>query len=365
MLFQFLSFSLLVIVVFTTSAQSDDQCRTERKVSAYYHATYYNALTDALLHYQSVNIEDWKYISIVNIKEDSSEFIFYMQQRLQLLGDLPTEYLKGKLDLITIKAIIQFRERHGLDTVELINKDLIKYLNIDLYSINKKIISNINRYMSNEAIYDSTYIIMNIPEQKLKLIENDSVVLEMKVVIGKRSTPTPGLHSKITHIILNPEWNIPASIIQNEILPKQKKDSTYLIRNQMVVNECSNNIRITQKPGPVNALGKVKFIFENEHSIYLHDTPYKSLFRKQNRAYSHGCIRLENPLELATYLLEGDTNWKTLLFQEGDIDIVPKTIYFKKAMPIHIVYFTSWVDQNGLLHFRNDIYNKNIEEKDI
>jgi murein L,D-transpeptidase YcbB/YkuD len=182
--------------------------------------------------------------------------------------------------------------------------------------------------------------------------------------------------------VLNPYWNIPASIINEELLPKLKKDPSYLEKNHMEVvsnkhlidaskinwNKYVNNFpyEIRQKPGDDNAVGKIKFLFPNNFSIYIHDTPHKNLFNKKSRLYSDGCIRVENPVTLAEYILPSTTTFTATKIKQILDSNIETNIDIKPSFPVYITYCTAWVDTDGNLNFRNDIYNLDNElEKEI
>lgn len=221
---------------------------------------------------------------------------------------------------------------------------------------------------------ENDYLLINIPEYKLHIFQNKKQLWETNVVVGKTAKQTTIFKGNISRIILNPYWNVPNSIINAEILPKLKQNASYLSKNNMeVVDNDGHSINtstinwnlykknvpfiIRQKPGNENALGEIKFLFPNSFNIYLHDTPSKELFSKNKRDFSHGCIRVENPKKLAYYLLRDDKSWN-----QNTIDKVLKTntetgISVNPNMPVYITYFTAWVDIQGNLNFRNDIYN--------
>ena len=249
----------------------------------------------------------------------------------------------------------------------------IAALNITIEDRIKQILINLERLRWIPGTIEDDYLIVNIPEYKLHVIENNKLLWETNVVVGKEAKRTSIFRGNIARIILNPYWNIPNSIINEEILPKLQQNKNYLESNNMEVlsgdkvidatkidwSKYTKNIPflIRQKPGLENALGKMKFLFPNNFNIYLHDTPAKELFNQGRRDFSHGCIRVENPKKLALYLLEKNRGWNA-----DKVDQVLKTtqetgIAIKPKMPVYIVYFTAWVDSNNQLNFRNDIYN--------
>jgi L,D-transpeptidase YcbB len=161
----------------------------------------------------------------------------------------------------------------------------------------------------------------------------------------------------LEYVVFSPYWNVPRSIVRNEILPAIERHPGYLARSDMEQTGTSDGLPvIRQKPGGSNALGRVKFIFPNNYNIYFHDTPAKHLFSRSDRAFSHGCIRLEQPQRLAEYLLRDNDEWSTSQIVDAMHAGTEKWVKLKNKVPVLISYFTSWVDDNGLVNFRDDIY---------
>lgn len=185
----------------------------------------------------------------------------------------------------------------------------------------------------------------------------------MDVVVGADATRTVIFSDTLSRIVFSPYWGVPTSIVQNEVLPAMKKDPNYLSKKGMErIGGSDANPLIRQKPGAGNALGRVKFLFPNSYSIYFHDTPSKGAFARESRAFSHGCIRLSKPQDLADYLLRNDSTWtpekiKKAMFGEKEITVnLPKA----ERRPVMIGYFTAWVD-NGQLNFRDDVYGNDAK----
>jgi murein L,D-transpeptidase YcbB/YkuD len=201
----------------------------------------------------------------------------------------------------------------------------------------------------------------------------------MKVVVGKPYWHTPVFSDQMTYLVLNPYWNVPRSIAIDEVIPKIQNNPEYLFEQNMKVlsgwgedqeeidrttivwddmNADTFKYRFRQEPGPKNPLGRIKFMFPNEFGVYLHDTPSKQLFERTVRVFSHGCIRLEKPLDLAEYVLRKDPKWTREKIQ-AEIDTgTMHEVRLPEPINIHILYLTAWVDEDGLLHFRNDIYGR-------
>jgi murein L,D-transpeptidase YcbB/YkuD len=191
----------------------------------------------------------------------------------------------------------------------------------------------------------------------LNVYEGNSKAFEMKVVVGKQGTNTTMFTGDLNQIVFSPYWNIPASIVKNEIMPAIKNNPNYLQKNHMEIVKKNDSVpTIRQMPGKDNPLGKVKFLFPNSYDIFFHDTPAKGLFEKSKRAYSHGCIRLEDAKKLAAYLLKDDPSWTSEKIDQAMNSGKEQFVRVKRSVPVVITYFTAWVDENGQLNFRDDVY---------
>ena len=180
---------------------------------------------------------------------------------------------------------------------------------------------------------------------------------DMEVIVGKEGNSTVMFSGNLEQIVFSPYWNVPESIVRNEILPSIEEYPDYLYQHDMeITGEVDSLPVIRQFPGDKNELGKVKFLFPNSFNIYFHDTPHKELFKKDQRAYSHGCIRLANAEKLAKYLLKDNSDWTSEKIQEAMKSGEEKYVKIKDPIPVLINYYTAWVDENGVLQFRKDIY---------
>lgn len=307
------------------------------------------------------------------VVKQSDSSLLNLKQHLFLSGDLK---INDKTIVFTdsLKTAVQlFQRRMGLLESGKIDKLTLIELNHPIDFRIKQMMVNMERLRWIPEKMESNYLLINIPEFRLHIFENEKQVWVTNVVVGKAVTKTSIFKGNLSQIILNPYWGIPTSIVRNEILPKLKENSNYLEDNNMeafagknVINANSINwnkyensvpFDFRQKPGKDNALGKMKFMFPNNYHIYLHDTPSKSHFGNTKRAFSHGCIRVENPKKLAMYLLKNQPVWN-----EQKVDNVLTTdtqtgIKVNPSIPVYIAYFTAWVDGNGQLNFRNDLYN--------
>jgi murein L,D-transpeptidase YcbB/YkuD len=188
-------------------------------------------------------------------------------------------------------------------------------------------------------------------------MEGKNKVFDMNVVVGKEGHSTTMFTGDLNQVVFSPYWNVPESIVKNEILPAINRNPGYLENQNMEITNSGGDLpEIRQKPGPKNSLGKVKFLFPNSFNIYFHDTPAKSLFNQDKRAYSHGCIRLSDPPKLANYLLRNQSEWTPQAIDEAMNAGEEKTVRLKKSVPVVITYYTAWVDEGGQVNFREDIY---------
>ncbi len=200
-------------------------------------------------------------------------------------------------------------------------------------------------------------IMVNIPQYQLHVYENGKSVMNMPIVVGTTGSQTVIFSDELKYVVFSPFWNIPSSIVRSEILPAIQRDKDYLTKKNMEQVGVSHGIPlIRQRPGPGNSLGRVKFIFPNSYNIYLHDTPSKSLFELEKRAFSHGCIRVGKPAELAAYLLKDSKSWTPEKISQAMRSNKEKWVTLEKPVPVFIFYFTAWVDEEGRLHFREDLY---------
>lgn len=287
---------------------------------------------------------------------DSTTTIAQIRERLFLSGDLKMDSKSAIYDKELSKGVLKYKLRRGMLASSIINKSLIQDLNIPISERIKTIIVNMERcrWVSSDIPKSKELIAINIPSFQLSYFKNQEVVLRAKVVVGKTMNKTVIFTAPMKYIVFSPYWNVPTSIKKNEILPGIAQNPNYLEEHNMEWN--GNNIR--QKPGPKNSLGLIKFLFPNSNDIYLHDTPSKSLFERETRAFSHGCIRVANPKDLAIEILKDDPNWTPEKIEEA-MNSGKETWYtLKNKIPVYIGYFTAWVDNDGIIHFYNDIYKR-------
>ena len=295
-------------------------------------------------------------------KGTSSAVIAELKKRLQVTEDMA--YGDTSLTFTdTLTMGIQHAQRSfGYKPDGVITTTLLKDLNVPVQQRIRQILVNMNRMRWMPQEPEGRLILVNIPEFVLHFVDGKTKVFDMDVVVGKEGHNTMMFTGKLSTIVFSPYWNIPPSIQKKEIEPSVAKNPDYLESHGM---ERTPDGGIRQKPGGENSLGKVKFLFPNSFNIYFHDTPAKSLFSKDKRAYSHGCIRLSDPVKMAEYLLKDDSNWPPEKILEAMDSGNEKFVKVKNPVPVFITYYTAWVDENGVLNFRDDIYKRDaiVEQK--
>ena len=233
---------------------------------------------------------------------------------------------------------------------------------------------NLERWRWAPRDLGDNYVLINVPAYQMQVIEADQPALAMRVIVGEPDHQTPLFSDEMTYVVFSPYWNIPPEILRDETLPRVVNDPDYLRRNNMEVvgtsgdvvdaamvdwtdPEATKGLRFRQAPGPENALGLVKFIFPNHFNVYLHDTPGDRLFNKEQRALSHGCIRVEQPVELAKYVMQQHPNWTEPRIRAAMNAGTEQTVTLKEKLPVHIGYWTAWVEADGkTVTFTDDPY---------
>jgi L,D-transpeptidase YcbB len=282
-----------------------------------------------------------------------------IKQYLAKTGDMPAGDTSAVYDDTLAQGITSIQQRFGMKPTGMLSKELIAAMNVPVSERIEQLLINMGRMRWMPSQPNGTLILVNIPEFILHVLENGKKVWDMNVVVGKEGHSTTQFTGTMNQIVFAPYWNIPPSIVTKEIMPEIEKDAHYLEKNEMEDQgdkdgDGINDIR--QLPGEKNALGKVKFLFPNSFDIYLHDTPAKSLFSRDKRAFSHGCIRLADAQKMAEYLLRNDEEWDAGKIQEAMNTKEQKVVKLKEKAEVFITYYTAWVDEEGRLNFRDDVY---------
>ncbi len=283
---------------------------------------------------------------------DSALAIVSIKRRLFLVEDLAVDDSTPVFTPELSDAVKSFQHRYGFTESGIIDKQLIDEMNRPISFRIRQILINMERLRWSPDVPASDFLLVNIPEFRLHVYEKGNYQWNMRIVVGSPAHNTVIFTGALKYIVFSPYWNIPPGIMKNETLPALKRDKNYLAKHNM---EWHGKI-IRQKPGPNNSLGLVKFLFPNSYNIYLHDTPSKSLFGEDQRAFSHGCIRLAEPAKLAAFLLRNDKNWNQDKIRKAMNSRKEQFVKVKDTVPVYIGYFTAWVDRQGKLNFRDDVY---------
>ena len=342
----------------------------------------YEKLQKALIQYREISAKGgWPELpsgSAVR-KGDKDGRVMFLRHRLAISGDLHPAFDNGddlfddQLDL----AVRLFQERHGLTADGTVGRRTREALNTSVEDRIRQIELNMERWRWLPHELGERYILVNAANFHLEVIEDDRVLQKMRAVVGKFYRRTPVFTAKMTYLVFNPFWNIPPRIARVDILPKIKEAPDYFAKRKIRVFEnwqegaeeippesiewskISNfPYKLRQDPGPLNALGRVKFMFPNPFKVYIHDTPNRELFIRPRRGFSSGCIRIERPIELTEYLLSEDSEWTREKIMASIDSGLRQVVRLKNPIPVHLLYWTAWADDNGDLHFREDIYER-------
>lgn len=319
----------------------------------------YSAMRRQLsIYYDAAKNGGWQPVSAGALKKGAaSPAVKALKKRLQATNDYVANDTTDKYSDSLVAAVKDVQQRFGLAPTGNVNDSLVAALKVPAQERIQQILLNMNRLKWMQPVAGSNRIEVNIPSQMLYAYEGSNRVLEMPVIVGKEGTSTVAFNGSISQLVFNPTWNLPESIVKNEIIPAMKNDPGYLKKKNMEIVRQNDSVPvIKQLPGKDNPLGKVKFLFPNSFDIYLHDTPDKALFKKNNRALSHGCIRVADAQKLAQYLLREQKDWTPEKISAAMNGKEEQTVKVNNPAPVQISYLSSWVDvASGKMHFRNDI----------
>jgi len=338
--------------------------------------------------------------------------VLALRKRLTVTGELDSSVAQSDLfDETLDQAVRKYQQRNGLYVDGVVGKSTIEALNVPVEERVSQIELTMERWRLLPQYLGNRYILVNIANYHLYGVENNNDSINMRIVVGKPRWNTPMFSEEMTHIVINPYWNIPPSIFKDDIAPRIKEDPEYMAKRnidalglkapqKIVVEETevvevqenvesaevtegnnaeeeqlseveiqnkkaqeeyaskvlSGKYSLRQNPGPGNPLGRIKFLFPNRHSVYLHDTPNRGFFRRAQRNFSHGCIRVEKPIELAEFVLYSDPSWTQSTIQSNINKGKIKTVHLEQTIPVYVLYFTAWVDNDGYVNFHKDVY---------
>ena len=308
---------------------------------------------------------------------DADDRLQVLAQRLAVTGDLPAG---ARLDYSTYggeleKAVTAFQERHGLDADGIIGPATLRALNVSAEARVDQIRVNLERARWVLDNLEPDFIIVNIAGFRVYVFRDGEEQWSTRAVVGKTYRKTPVFRSQMKYVVFNPTWTVPYSIATKDKLPQIKNDPSYLTSRNFIVKDRGGNIvdpasvdwgslsqrnfpyTLVQQPGTNNALGEIKFMFPNEYAVYLHDTPSKSLFGRAERTFSSGCVRVENPFDFAVQLL-GPDGWDAERVEQERQTRETRSIFLSKPMPVLLLYWTVEVDDDGVIQFYHDIYER-------
>lgn len=344
----------------------------------------YQRLTEALAFYRGVQRQS----GFTTLPDgptlrpgDTGERVGLLRQRLRESGDHPADADDAGDELFDAGlegAVRGFQRRHGLEEDALVGAATRGALNVPVSRRIQQIAVNLERWRWMPRDLGERYVLVNIAGFELQVVDQGEEVMRQRVIVGRDYRQTPVFTGRLTYLVLNPYWEVPNSIAVRDILPQVRRDPSHLQRlgfqvlrgwgaEQELLDPASIDwatvpargfpYRLRQRPGPLNALGRIKFMFPNRHAVYLHDTPARELFRRADRAFSSGCIRVEQPELLAELLLD-DPRWNRQTIDAAIASGQERTVVLQRPLPVHLQYMTAWVDVDGLVHLRNDLYNR-------
>ncbi len=355
------------------------------------HQHYLNLIA-ALAQYREIAaLGDWPVIPEGNTlrPNDKDSRITAVRERLKRTADFSSEVVPADPEIYDSEleiGVLRFQHRHGLEVDGIIGKNTLAALNVPVRHRVDTIRINMARWRWHAHDLGDKYVLVNIASFNLKAYQGkgDVLALDIPVIVGKEQHQTPVFSDRIKYIDFNPFWNITPSIARNEELPELRKNPRHLVERNIrlfsswqsdaveldsttinwhaISSSKISGFKLRQDPGPWNALGKVKFVFPNHYSVYMHDTPAPGLFNRTQRDFSHGCIRVSDPLALAVFLLNGQRGgWDEMKVREVYNQTTRKIIQLSSFIPVHITYQTTWVDKDGTIHFNNDIYARDAK----
>jgi murein L,D-transpeptidase YcbB/YkuD len=318
----------------------------------------YAALKQALARYREIAAAGgWP--AVPARPGESGPGVAALAQRLAATGDLAAAPAGASavFDDSVREGLKRFEARHGLPADGRLDAEALAALNVPVAERIRQIELNLERWRWLPEQLGDTHVLVNIPTFHLAAFEGGKPALEMRVVTGKKDSPTPIFSEVMETVVFSPYWNVPPDIAREETIPAMESDPSYAARNNLeVVRTEGGDVRIRQRPGAGNSLGHVKFMFPNNFDVYLHDTPADSLFGRVERDASHGCVRVEKPFELAQWVLRHQPEWTPERIRAAMHSGQEKHVALKEKIPVYLVYETAWVEGDGRVRFADDVY---------
>jgi len=310
----------------------------------------------------------------IDLSEDSTHYDALFN-KLQFLGYIDTLSTEG-----LIAGVHRLQKEYGLNQDGKIGRNTLLALDHKIEDKLAAIYVNMERLRWLPDSLDRRHILVNIADFTLDYIVEQDTLISMRTIVGRNFRQTPVFNARMTYLVFSPTWTVPPGILRNDVIPAVAKDIGYLSKQNMQILNNSGAVidpktidwkkvraggsfpyRVRQSPGGHNALGRVKFMFPNKYSVYLHDTPSKELFARDERTFSSGCIRIQKPFELAQLLLQNDERWNDERIREAMFSGREQTVTLKEPINIYMYYLTAWSDANGNMSFRQDVYNRDKE----
>ncbi len=345
----------------------------------------YQGLRNALAHYRAID-EAGGFIEVdagpTLRPGDRAERVAALRGRLQQSNDLPGDLEPPDDPTLYDERLAQgvraFQRRHGLDVDAVVGPRTREALNVSAEDRVRQMLVNMERWRWLPEDLGERYILVNIAGFSMEVVREGEVVTTQRVIVGRDYRQTPVFAGRMTYLVLNPSWEVPNSIATRDILPQVRNDPAYLERmgfqvlqgwgaaqreidaqsvDWQTVSARGFPYRFRQRPGPLNALGQVKFMFPNQYAVYLHDTPARDLFDRTERAFSSGCIRVERPMELTRLVLD-DARWDNAAISRVLDERRERTVTLARPWSVYLQYMTAWVDDDGVVNLRRDLYDR-------
>lgn len=346
------------------------------------HQAAYAALVDELARLRELAADgEWSEVPDGPTLEvgDQGPRVSALRRRLEATEAVAPPAVDDLFDESLATAVRRFQRRHGLEPDAKVGPRTLEALRVPAADRAAQVALNLERWRWLPESLGERFILVNVPGFSLHVFEGEAAVLSMRAIVGRPYRRTPVFSDLVRYLVLNPTWEVPRSIAVLDELPLIRRDPGFLTRmgfrvltgwgaDERVVDPASVDwsalgpgnfpYRLRQQPGPYNALGRIKFMFPNRFNVYLHDTPSRELFDFARRDFSSGCIRIDRPLDLAEHVLRDDPRWTRAALEAAIASGRTQTVSLPSPLPIHVQYWTAWVDPEGTLHFRNDLYGR-------